>query len=118
MHLLFWISLIPFTTAWLGEHPSDPLPVAVYGLVLLASAVAWYMLQATIIRSQGSSSPLKAALGKDWKGKIAPLLYLVSVGLAFVCTACAEVMYAAVALMWLVPDRRIETAIKQGALRS
>jgi uncharacterized membrane protein len=118
MHLLFWISLIPFTTAWLGEHPSDPLPVAVYGLVLLASAVAWYMLQVTIIRSQGSSSPLKAALGKDWKGKIAPLLYLVSVGLAFVCTACAEVMYAAVALMWLVPDRRIEAAIKQGALRS
>jgi uncharacterized membrane protein len=112
MGLLFCISLIPFTTAWLGEHPHDALPVAAYGVVLLASAVGWYITQTAIIRSQGSNSRLAAAIGDDWKGKGAPFLYLAGVGIAFFSTTIAELVYFAVACLWLIPDRRVERAIK------
>lgn len=110
--LLFCISLIPFTTAWLGEHPREPLPVAAYGLVLLASAIGWYIMQTTIIRSQGKVSPLAAAIGSDWKGKAAPALYLVGIAMAFVSTTVSEIIYLLVACIWLIPDRRIERAIE------
>lgn len=110
--LLFCISLIPFTTAWLGEHPREPLPVAAYGLVLLASAIGWYIMQTTIIRSQGTVSPLAAAIGSDWKGKAAPALYLVGIAMAFVSTTVSEIIYLLVACIWLIPDRRIERAIE------
>ena len=108
LNLLFWISLIPFTTAWVGEHETAPWPTALYGASLLMSAVAWYILQATVIRKQGTQSALRQAIGRDLKGKTAPALYLVGVGLAFVNTILADVVYAGVAMMWLVPDRRIE----------
>lgn len=110
--LLFCISLIPFTTAWLGEHPREPLPVAAYGLVLLASAIGWYVMQTTIIRSQGVNSPLAAAIGSDWKGKAAPALYLLGIAMAFVSTTASEIIYLLVACIWLIPDRRIERAIE------
>jgi len=110
--LLFCISLIPFTTAWLGEHPHEPLPVAAYGVVLLASAIGWFIMQTTIIRAQGAHSSLADAIGSDWKGKAAPFLYLLGVGAAFLNTTVAEIIYFLVACIWLIPDRRIEKAIK------
>ncbi len=113
LHLLFWLSLIPFTTSWLGEHPSSPLPAAVYGAVLLLSAVAWYVLQAALIRTQGSNSALARALGRDIKGKISPLLYLAGIALAFVDAWISDAIYLLVALMWLVPDRRIEKTVER-----
>ncbi|MDE1916892.1 MAG: DUF1211 domain-containing protein [Sphingomonadales bacterium] len=105
-NLLFWCSLIPFSTAWMGEHELQAWPTAVYGLVLLACALAWYVMQAAIIHAQGAQSDLKQALGSDWKGKLSPFLYASGIGLSFVSPACAAVVYAAVAMLWLVPDRR------------
>ena len=110
LNLLFWMSLIPFTTAWVGEHEAAPLPTALYGISLLMSAVAWYVMQAAVIRHQGEKSALRRAIGRDLKGKAAPALYLFGVGCSFVHTALADLVYAGVALMWLVPDRRIERA--------
>jgi len=108
LHLLFWLSLVPLVTSWMGEHPGEPVPAAVYGIVMLLAAISYYILQQTIIRAQGHGSALAAAVGKDLKGKISPAIYLAAIGAAFVATWLAQAMYVLVALMWLVPDRRIE----------
>jgi uncharacterized membrane protein len=111
MHLLFWLSLLPFVTGWAGESGFAPVPSALYGLVLLLAAVAYYILQLAIVRTHGPSSALAAALGSDIKGKMSPVLYLVAIPLAFVHTGLSNTIYVLVALMWLVPDRRIERAL-------
>jgi uncharacterized membrane protein len=113
LHLLFWLSLIPFTTSWMGEHHEAAIPTAVYGGVLLASAIAWELMQTVIIRSQGEHSPLARALGRDVKGKLSPLCYLAGTALSFVDTRIADAIYALVALMGLIPDRRIERAVSR-----
>jgi uncharacterized membrane protein len=111
LHSLFWLSLFPFTTAWVGKNHLAPTPTAVYGFVLLMAAIAYYILQRTIIVSQGRDSLLAAAIGKDCKGKISPVLYLAAIPLAFVSAWISIGLYVFVALMWLVPDRRIERAL-------
>lgn len=108
MHLLFWLSLFPFTTAWIGENDVASLPAAVYGFVLFMAAVAYVILQRSIIAQQGRDSQLKAAIGSDWKGRVSIALYLAAALLAFVQPWIAIAVYALVALMWLIPDRRIE----------
>lgn len=113
MHLLFWLSLIPFTTGWMGENHFASLPTAVYGAVLLASAIAYYLLQKLIIAQQGSNSTLEAALGKDIKGKLSLLLYTAAIPLAFVSRWLSVGLYVLVALMWMVPDRRIESQLTE-----
>ena len=106
-NLLFWLSLVPFTTAWLGAHAAAAAPTALYGVSLLACALAWYVMQGTIVRLQGPQSPLRRAIGRDLKGKLSPLAYVAGVALAFVAPAASDLIYAAVALAWLIPDRRI-----------
>ena len=113
LHLLFWLSLIPFTTGWMGENHFATLPAALYGLVLLMAAIAYWILQQRIIASQGSTSLLRRAIGNDWKGKLSPLLYALAIGLAFLSARAAIAIYVFVALMWLVPDRRIERVVLQ-----
>jgi len=113
MHLLFWLSTIPFATAWMGENQFAPVPTALYGGSLLMSAVAWVVMQAVIIRQQGEGSPLRRAIGRDLKGKLSPFIYLAGIVLAFVNTVASDLLYLGVALMWLVPDRRVETTIRQ-----
>jgi uncharacterized membrane protein len=113
LHLLFWLSLIPFATSWMGEHPFSPIPTAAYGAALLMAAVAWYVLQAVIIRAQGSGSALALALGSDVKGKVSAPLYLGGMLLAFVDTRISDAIYMLVACMWLVPDRRVERTIRR-----
>lgn len=108
LHLLFWLSLVPFTTGWMGENHFAAVPSAIYGLVLLMAAIAYYILQQLIIASQGPDSILKRAVGGDWKGKVSPVLYLTAIALAFVSRWLALGLYVLVALIWLVPDRRIE----------
>ncbi len=110
LHLLFWLSLFPFITGWMGESHFAPLPTSAYGVIALAAAIAYYILQTVIVAQQGSDSRLAAALGNDLKGKVSPILYLVAIPLAFVERWIAVVLYVAVALLWLVPDRRIESA--------
>ena len=110
-NLLFWLSLIPFTTAWMDEHNLAAVPVALYGASLLACAVSWYVMQATIIRMQGASSSLHRALGRDLKGKLSPLLYLAAMALAFATPFAAYTLYALLAVLWLIPDRRVEAAL-------
>ena len=109
LHLLFWLSLVPFATAWMGENHFEAVPVALYGVVLLMAAIAYWILQHRILAQEHRDSLLHRALGPDLKGKISPLLYLVAIGGAFVHTLIPGVIYVAVALMWLVPDRRIES---------
>jgi uncharacterized membrane protein len=111
LHLLFWLSLFPFTTAWIGENHLAPTPVAVYGFVLLMAALAYFILQRTIILQQGDGSMLAAAIGNDWKGKLSPACYLTAIPLAFVSSWIAIGLYMFIALMWLVPDRRIERVL-------
>jgi uncharacterized membrane protein len=111
LHLLFWLSLTPFTTAWMGENHFAPVPTATYGAVLLACAIAYWILQQTIIRSQGEHSVLAHAVGEDRKGKISPVFYATAIPLAFVHPAISGALYVFVALMWLVPDRRIERVV-------
>jgi uncharacterized membrane protein len=111
LHLLFWLSTIPFSTAWMGENHFAPVPTAVYGGALLMSAIAWYTMQLTIFRHQGADSPLRRALGSDLKGKLSPLLYISGIGLSFVNSALADGLYIAAALIWLIPDRRVENAV-------
>ena len=111
MHLLFWLSLVPFTTAWMGETHSATLPTVTYGVSLLAPAIAYYILQTTIVRAHGADHGLARALGDDWKGKLSPLLYLAGIGLAFANPHFGQAIFVAVALIWLVPDRRIEREI-------
>ncbi len=111
LHLLFWLSLVPFVTGWMGENHFAPLPTAVYGAVLLLSGVAYLILQSTIIARQGPGSTLAAAVGKDLKGKLSAVLYVVAIPLAFFHEWISDAIYVLVALMWLVPDRRIESAL-------
>lgn len=111
LHLLFWLSLLPFGTAWLGENHFAPAPTAVYGLLLLMAALAYFMLQQVIIASQGPDSQLKRAVGPDKKGRLSPLFYLTAIALSHVLTYASLALYVAVALLWLIPDRRIERAV-------
>jgi uncharacterized membrane protein len=112
MHLLFWLSLIPFATGWMGENHFAPLPTALYGAALLMPAIAYVILQLAIIRLHGRDGTLARALGGDFKGKISPVLYLTAIALSFVAPWAAQAIYVAVALMWLIPDRRIERQLK------
>ena len=113
LHLLFWLSLFPFATGWMGENHFTALPTALYGVVLLAAAVAYWVLQETIIAAQGEGSRLQAAVGNDWKGKLSPLAYLAGIALAFWKPLVSEALYVAVAVVWLVPDRRIEKSLQR-----
>ncbi|PYL31844.1 MAG: hypothetical protein DMF39_01305 [Verrucomicrobia bacterium] len=113
LHLLFWLSLFPFTTAWMGENHLAPIPTAIYGFVLLMAAIAYYILQSTIIAKQGRESLLGKAIGDDWKGKLSPVLYLAAIPLAFVSSWIAGALYVFVALLWLIPDPRIEREIEK-----
>ena len=114
LHLLFWLSLFPFTTAWMGENHVAPTPTAAYGFVLLMAAVAYYILQRAIIAHEGPESVLAAAIGRaDWKGKLSPLLYLSAIPLAFVSPWIANGVYLFVALVWIIPDRRIERVLQK-----
>ncbi len=108
LHLLFWLSLIPFTTGWMGENHFAAIPTAAYGFVMLGSGVAYWILQRTIIRSQGSNSALAKLIGRDLKGKLSPLLYTLAIAGAFIHPAIAGFLYVVVAAIWLLPDRRIE----------
>lgn len=108
LHLLFWLSLFPFATGWMGENHWAATPTAAYGAVLLMAAVAYYILERAIIAHQGAGSLLAAAVGSDWKGKLSPVLYFVAIPLSFVIPWIAIAIYVFVALLWLVPDRRIE----------
>jgi uncharacterized membrane protein len=108
LHLLFWLSLVPFVTGWWGENHDAPLPTALMGVVLLSAAIAYYTLQRTIMRHQGPGSKLATAVGRDLKGKLSPLLYASAIPLAFVHTWIADALYVLVALIWLAPDPRIE----------
>jgi uncharacterized membrane protein len=118
LHLLFWLSMVPFVTGWMGENHFAPLPTAIYGCVLLFAAIAYTILQQTIIAEQGPESRLKAAVGGDLKGKISGLLYALAIPLAFVNRGIADAIYVTVALIWLVPDRRIEHHVRTSALTS
>jgi uncharacterized membrane protein len=111
LHLLFWMSLFPFATGWMGENHFAAAPTALYGTVLLMAAIAYYVLQHVIIASQGSASVLRRAVGGDWKGKLSPVLYLVAIAAAFRASWISQAIYVLVALIWLVPDRRIEKAL-------
>ncbi len=111
LHLLFWLSLIPVTTGWMGENHFAVWPTALYGVVLLMSAIAYFILQTAIIASQGKESLLRRAVGADWKGKLSPLLYVIAIGVAFTSHWTSKAIYVLVALIWLVPDRRIEKAL-------
>ena len=112
LHLLFWLSLVPFATGWMGENHFGSAPAAIYGAVLLLAAIAYYILQQFIIASQGSDSILKRAVGGDWKGKVSPVLYAVAIPLAFWRQWMSLAIYVIVALIWLIPDRRIEKALR------
>lgn len=108
LHLLFWLSLLPFTTAWIGENHIAPVPVAIYGIVLLMAAIAYMLLQYLIVEQHGHDSPLAKVFGKDWKGKLSMALYFLAIPIAFQVPWIAIGIYIGVALLWLVPDRRIE----------
>ncbi|MGD0835629.1 MAG: TMEM175 family protein [Polyangia bacterium] len=108
LHLLFWLSLVPFITSWMGSNHFAPVPSALYGVVMLMAAIAYYILQQAIIASQGADSLLKRAIGRDWKGKVSPALYALAIPVAFLSPWVSLGLYVGVALIWLVPDRRIE----------
>jgi len=111
LHLLFWLSLTPFVTGWMGENEFAPLPTAIYGVDLLLSAIAYTILQNSIVKFEGPDSTLAAAVGRDNKGLISRVLYVVAIGMAFVYPYVSDALYAAVALIWLAPDRRIESKV-------
>jgi len=113
LHLLFWLSLVPFSTAWMGENHFEPMPTALYGIVLLMCGVSYTILQRTIIRKHGHESELARALGRDAKGKISLVAYIAAIPLAFVDERIADAIFVAVALMWFIPDPRIEKAIAE-----
>jgi uncharacterized membrane protein len=115
LHLLFWLSLIPFSTAWMSEHRFPPVPTAVYGIVLLCAAISYYILQTVLLRSEGEASVLRTAIGSDVKGKISPVFYCLGIGLSFAEPWVGLVLYVGVALMWLVPDRRVERHVAAAA---
>jgi uncharacterized membrane protein len=112
LHLLFWLSLVPFTTAWLGENEFAAIPAAAYGIVLLAAAMAYFALQTTIIRDQGPGSVVARAVGRDLKGRLSPAAYALGIGLSFIDQWLAMAVYAGMAIVWLVPDRRIERTVR------
>ena len=118
LHLLFWLSLVPFATGWMGESHFAPQPTAIYGVVMLMAAMAYWILLGTILRADGPESLLRRAVGRDWKGKLSPLLYLLAIGAAFVSPAISGALYAAVALIWVIPDRRIERVLAEGQARA
>jgi uncharacterized membrane protein len=111
LHLLFWLSLVPFVTAWMGENHFAPVPTSAYGVVLLLAAIAYWMLQKSILRREGAGSVLQRAVGHDWKGKLSPALYAAAIPLALVQPWVAGVLYGVVALVWFIPDPRIEHAL-------
>jgi uncharacterized membrane protein len=111
LHLLFWLSLFPFATGWMGENHFSPLPTALYGVVLLMAAIAYYVLQQLIIRSQGPDSILRRAVGRDWKGKLSPVLYITAIVATLLEPWISEAIFVAAALIWLIPDRRIESVL-------
>ena len=108
LHLLFWLSLFPFTTGWMGENHFTTVPTVLYGLVLLMAAIAYYLLQQAIIRAQGQDSLLKQAVGRDWKGKLSPVLYIVAIVATLRSSWISQAVFVIAALIWLIPDRRIE----------
>jgi TMEM175 potassium channel family protein len=112
LHLLFWLSLFPFTTGWMGENGFASMPTAVYGFVLLMAAIAYYILERAIIAREGRNSLLARAIGRDWKGKVSPGLYFAAIPLAFVNRWIASGLYVFVALLWLIPDPRIERKLE------
>ena len=111
LHLLFWLSLFPFATGWMGENHFAAIPTALYGVVLLMAAVAYYVLEQAIIRAHGPDSILKKAIGRDWKGKLSPVLYIVAIVATQFSPWIAEAIFVAAALIWLIPDRRIENVL-------
>ena len=113
LHLLFWLSLIPFATAWMSENHFPAIPVAAYGIVLLAAAIAYYVLQGRLLHVEGKNSLLATAIGRDIKGKASPLMYCLGIGLSFANRWLGIAFYVAVALMWLVPDRRVERTLTE-----
>jgi uncharacterized membrane protein len=113
LHLLFWLSLIPFATAWVGERPDAPVPSAIYGVVLVMAALAYTILQTAIVGMHGPDSRLARAIGRDFKGKVSLAAYLAAIGLAFVSPWLSDALYAGVALMWIVPDPRIESRLER-----
>jgi uncharacterized membrane protein len=115
LHLLFWLSLVPFVTGWMGESHLGPGPTAVYGVILLLAAIAYLLLQHAILRQEGPDSTLAVAVGRDRKGKISPLLYAIAIPVAFLHPWMAATLYVVGALMWLVPDRRIERRVSRAA---
>ena len=112
LHLLFWLSLFPFATGWMGENHFASGPSALYGVVLLMAACAYWILQQAIIAAEGPRSVLKSAVGRDWKGRLSPLFYIAAIVSTLFVPWVAQALYAAVALLWLVPDRRIEHALE------
>jgi uncharacterized membrane protein len=114
LNLLFWLSMFPIVTAWTGENHTASVPTAFYGMVLLLASLAYWVLQGVIIAAQGPQSLLRRAVGRDRKGKISPVLYALGIGFAFWSPAISQGLYLLVALMWLIPDRRIENALVDG----
>lgn len=113
LHFLFWLSLFPFATAWMGEAHGAPIPTAIYGCVLLMAGIGYLWLQRAIILHEGPDSVLLAAVGVDWKGKLSAVGYIAAIAMAFVDTRVSHLIYAVVALMWFVPDKRIERAVEE-----
>ena len=113
LHLLFWLSLVPFATGWMGENHFAAVPTAAYGVVLVMAGFAYLLLQQRIIAAEGDQSLVKRAIGADWKGKASPLLYVLAIGLAFVSPRISMAIYTAVAITWFVPDRRIERVLAE-----
>ena len=113
LHLLFWLSLVPFVTGWMGENNFAPGPLALYGVILLMAAIAYYLLQLTILQTHGKDSLLARAIGKDIKGKISPILYVLAIASTLLSEWIAASLYVVVALIWLVPDKRIEVIFRE-----
>ena|SRR5436190_292409 len=113
LHLLFWLSLVPFSTGWIGENHFGIVPMALYGFILLMAAIAYYILQSLIVKNEGGNSILAKAIGRDWKGKASPILYAAAILSCWISTLIAGSIYILVALIWLIPDTRIENAIKE-----
>jgi uncharacterized membrane protein len=111
LHLLFWLSLTPFVTAWMGQNQFAPAPVALYGVLQLLAAIAYWLLQRAILCAPGASQVLADAIGRDWKGKVSPALYVAAIGLSFMNRWIACALYVLVALLWLIPDLRIERSL-------
>ena len=113
LHLLFWLSLVPFVTAWMGENSFKAVPTALYGTILLMAAIAYVILQNTILATQGNDTVLARAVGADFKGKISPVFYIAAIGAAFIRPWISDLLFVTVALIWLVPDRRIERELAE-----